>query len=372
MIKKFDILVKTPKGLENIAASRIEELGDFKAIPRPYGLLGLVLVVCPKGLPKEEATRLIMREVLEAEKVLPIYAITKADLEFITKACSELAKDKISSNETFAVRTTRRGKHSFSSIDVNIKVGKIVEDVTRATVDLEVPDKIVWVEILGDIAAISITDRTLDMKKLWPGKPYALPMFRKISVIQMPYLGSPEVSREIGRRIGRSVQTFEVKELVIGLNKTIDAHVLRAFIEGVEEGIESRYEIQKRSYGRDVHKVPVYVDNLYQIVRDRRKEPIIATSTKGVPLTQVKESLASLFTSSKRINILIGAREGLPTGILRNATLVIDLAPGITLPTDHAATSALIGIITVLEESGILPKVKRKKEKRTHESHASS
>jgi len=370
--KEFDILVKTPRGLEKIAASRIEELGGFKAIPRPYGLLGIVLVSCKGRIPREEAVNLISREVLEAEKVLPVHAIVKADLKAIANACREVVRGVIKEGETFAVRTTRRGRHEFTSIDVNIEAGRVIEELTGASVDLEVPDKIVWIEILHDIAVISITGREVEMKKLWPGKPYALPILRKISVIQMPYVGSREVAKEFGKRIGRSVQTFEIGELIIGLNKTIEAGVLRAFIEGIEEGIESRYSIQLRSYGREVHKVPVYVDNLYQIVRDRRDEPLIATSTKGKPLTEIKNEIVEIFTKAKRVNVLIGAREGLPAGIMRNSTIIVDLAPGITLPTDHAATAALIGLLTTLEEEGILPRVRRKREKRTHKSHASS
>jgi len=47
---------------------------------------------------------------------------------------------------------------------------------------------------------------------------------------------------------------------------------------------------------------------------------------------------------------LFGSREGIPLGVYRYADLVIDIAPGITLSTEYAASSALIAIGTLLHE----------------------
>ncbi|RLF25238.1 MAG: RNA-binding protein [Thermoprotei archaeon] len=368
--KDFDILLKTPKGLENIAATRVEELGGMKAKARPKGLLGLVLVKCTE-MPVEEATIKILENVPEAEKVLPVYAIARAELDDIVSKAVAVVKDRLSRDETFAVRTTRRGSHDFTSIDVNVRAGAEIQKATGASVDLEAPDKIVWIEIIHDIAAISITHGRIEHKKLWPGKPYAVPILRKISIVQMPYTGPLDAVKTMGIRIGRAVQTFEVMELVVAPKEPIKAEELKTFLDGVFEGIESRYEIQRRSYGRPVHKVPVLVDNLYQLVLARRNEPIVVTSTRGEPLSKVGDKLVDLF-KERRVSILIGAREGIPTGLFRFADLVVDLSPGVTISTDYACVAAIIGILTSLEERGALEIYRGKKSAERRLRHRSA
>lgn len=68
------------------------------------------------------------------------------------------------------MRATRRGKHSFTSLDVNVKVGAAVKEITNASVDLSFPDKIVAVEIVGDIALIYILKGADEYKKMKPEK----------------------------------------------------------------------------------------------------------------------------------------------------------------------------------------------------------
>ncbi len=356
---KADILVKTPKGLEEVASKRIMEIPGLKAISKPYGFSGIVLVQC-HNIKKEEALNRILKEVPEAEKALPIYAIARSELNEIITTCAKVACGVVSSNETFAVRTTRRGSHTFTSIDVNVQAGAQIQKVTGAGVDLEVPDKIVWIEILQDTAFISITGREVQWKKLWPGKPYVLPIMRAISIVQMPYLGPFEAAKSIGARIGRAIQTFEISELIIAPKEKISAIEFYAFLSGIFEGISSRYEIQKRSYGREVRKVPVYIQDLYQLVRERAGENLIVTSTRGIPISQAIGKIVEMINEGQ-VTILVGAREGIPTGIFRFADLVLDLAPGITLPTDYAASSALIALITILDQAKVFPKWKKRR-----------
>ena len=206
-----NILVKTPLGLENIAAARILELNsNVKVYPRPQGFLGLVLVEADKHF---EFARKIKENVLEAEKVIPAYEVVEAKLNKIVEAARKVALGNISPEETFAIRTTRRGKHDFTSLDINVKAGAAVKEVTNASVNLSFPDKIVAVEIIGDIALISILKGTEEYKKLRPGKEPVVKYLRKIALIQMPYLGPLDASYNMGVRIGREAQTFEVKEL---------------------------------------------------------------------------------------------------------------------------------------------------------------
>ncbi len=347
--KKYDLLIKTGLGFEKIVAARIKEI-DSKAmvIPSPKGFKGLVLVKAGELDPSTLYKR-IASEVVEADKIIPIDIVANATLDDISRAVSEIIDNKISEKESFAVRTTRRGKHNFTSIDVNVVVGDVVRKITGASVNLKYPDKIVLVEIIGDEALISIQPGTIEYHKMTPSKKSLIEFFKKIAVIQMPYLGPRDSIMVMGKRIGREIQNFEARELVISPTGIVDAEQLMLFIQAVLEGINSRYEIQKKSYHRRVHKVPVYLMDLHQLVRDRSNEPIIVFEPEGKYITEVVDELEELvLRSRKRVNLLFGSREGIPVGIYRFADLVVDIAPGITLSTDYAAAAGLIALATAL------------------------
>lgn len=341
------IIVKTQLGMEKVAASRIEELG-LRAEPSPQGFKGLVLVYGCRD-PEADKAR-IESEVVEADRVIVIEATTRADPGEIARKAAELARDKIESEECFAVRTVRRGRHSFTSIDVNVVVGDAVKRATGACVNLSFPDKIVQVEIIGGKSYISILPGSYELKKMRPGKNPVLRLFRRITVVQMPYLGPLDACRNMGVRIGREIQNFEVRELVVAPAGRVDARQLNEFLSGLFEGIESRYRIQERSYHRRPRRVPVYVQDIHQFVRDRRGEAIIVLEPEGEPVTKVADRLWDIVRSGRRINILVGAREGIPLGIYRYADLVVDVAPGLTLSTEYAAAAALIALATVLHD----------------------
>jgi len=343
------LLVKTGLGFERVAAARIEEAAPhLKAVPAPRGFKGLVLVYGCRDV--EEDARLVESEVVEADRVLRVHASAPADPREIARVAAEVARRFISPGECFAVRTTRRGRHSFTSIDVNVIVGDAVRRATGACVNLSYPDKVVAVEIIGDVALISVYPGSLEWKKMRPGKNPVLRLFRRVSIVQMPYLGPLDACRNMGVRIGREVQNFEVRELVVAPAGLVDARQLNEFLAGVFEGIESRYQVQAKSYHRRVHRVPVYLQDIHQLVRDRRGEPIIVMEPEGEHISRVADDLWRLVRSGKRINVLVGSREGVPLGVYRHADLVVDIAPGVTLSTEYAAASALIAMATVLHE----------------------
>ncbi len=357
------ILIKTIRGLENIAASRLQELfPQAEVLPRYKGYLGIVLIRNIE--PTEKNIDAIKKEILEAEKILPVIAKCKSDIESIVDTISKVVKGYIERNESFAVRTTRRGSHPYTSIDVNIAAGTAVQNATNASVNLSYPDKIIWIEIFQDEAYISITNGAEEHKKMWPGKPYVRRTLARIIVGQIPYVGVPEAVKKMGVRIGRAAQTFEIGALYVTPFKPIEGDILKLFLEGLYEGIKSRYELQKKAYHEKPRKVPILVQDLYQFVRDNIDKPIVITSTRGKPLTSVKDEVIDIFKKNKKVVVLIGAHEGVPTGLFRYADLVIDLAPGITISTDHALTSAIIGLITVLEEGRIFEIYTRGKKSR--------
>ncbi len=364
--EKVSAIVKVPKGVERIAASYVEEAlrevcSDVKVFLDEERLPGIVFV---SGCDPDTVYRVVRERVPEASRVLPVYAVCRATLDEIAKCAAEVAKGRISRDETFAIRTTRRGKHSFTSIDVNVVAGRAVQEATGADVNLDFPDKAVYIEIFGDIAYLSVIPGADEYRKVVPGKPKVLPVLAKMRIVQMPYTGPLDAVYKMGVRIGRAAQTFEVGELVIAHYKPVSALELKRFLDGLFEGIESRFSIQERSYGRKPRRVPVYVYELFQFVRSvYGKEPIIVTDPKGEYITHVKDKLAELFRRYDRVNVLIGAREGIPVGIFRFADLVVDLSPEITISTDYALVSTVMAFIAALEEAGALEHHERRRKR---------
>jgi len=344
------ILVKTVLGMERVAASYIKELDpSARVTPAPLGFKGLVVV--EPSLDKKLLAKMIEERVPEAEKVIVAEACSEAEPSKIAEAAARLARGRIGSDETFAVRTVRRGRHSFTSIDVNVVAGDAVRKATGASVNLSMPDKVVLVEIIGDRAYISIIPGSKIWRKMKPGKYPLYKLFRRLSVVQMPYLGPLDACYHLGLRVGREVQNYEVGELVIAPIGLVDAEQLKRFIEGVLEGIESRYQVQRKSYARRVHRVPVRLQDLYQLVRSRAgREPIIVFEPEGEYITKVADELYRIVTRSRRVNLLFGSREGIPEGVYRFADLVLDIAPGITLSTEYAAAAGLTALATVLHD----------------------
>ncbi|ACB40545.1 SPOUT family RNA methylase [Pyrobaculum neutrophilum] len=351
----MDLVIKTRRGLERAAASVVKELlgPGAEVEAAPHGYLGIVVA---KGLgpDKWKAAELIAEKAPEADRILVVEALVKAELPEIEKAAVEVAKRYIKAGDTFAIRTTRRGVHGFTSVDVNVRVGAAVKEATGAEVDLEEPTKPLYIEIFQDVAAVCVP-ATREYRKLRRDKPLPLAVFRKMAVGQFVYEGDEEAVRKMGERIGRAAQTFEVGELAVLLHKPVSGRTLRIFLEAVEEGIESRYQIQAKSYGRPVRRVPLYVHELYQYVRDRHGEPIVVTDPKGDYITHVKDKLADLFRED-RVNVLVGSREGVPPGVYRFAALVVDLVPEVTIATDFVIPSLAIAIASALEEAGALPR----------------
>lgn len=349
MVRK--ILVKTVRGMENVAASWIEDVAPgCRAKPKPDGYLGLVLVECPGDC--RDVQEKLLKEIPELEKVLVVEREARAVLGDICEAAREVAERSLEPGETFAVRTTRRGKHNFTSLDVNVRAGALIQEIGGNPVDLSYPDKVIWIEIVGGRAFISVTEGGVERKKKYPGKPEVRSLLRKIEVGQMPYLGDPVASKKMGIRIGRNAQTFELKSLYVTPLGKADGLELAYFLQGVLEGIRSRYLVQKKTYPWKPNRVKVFVHDLYQFVREKGDHAIIVSSTRGKYINDVRDEISRILREEKRIVVLVGAREGIPTGIFRFADLVVDVAPGITLSTDSALPSIVTAMITVAVEGG--------------------
>ena len=339
-------IVKTQRGMESVAANYIREsISDATVWASPMGYSGLIIVETD-----DESASDKMLEIPEVERLIPVVVEVPAELEKIVESAEKLAP-LIGEGETFAVKTKRRGKHGFTSMDVNRELGARIRELTNADVNLSWPDRVVQVEIIGDRAYISVLPGE-EFRKFTPDKIDARKLFRKVTLVQMPYWGDYKACRSFGEKIGRAAQAFEVKELIIAPKEKMDAFELAEFIKGVRVGQESRHQIQREAYPWKVEKVPVSVWDLYQVVRDKRrgKRLLIITDPKGPTLAEVKDRLAKDMFYAKEVVIFVGSREGIPRGLFRFADYVVDLAPYMTFATEHGIPAALVSLWEVYEE----------------------
>jgi tRNA acetyltransferase TAN1 len=332
--------------MEYVAADHIRErLGNVKLEIRPSGYLGLIIVH------SDEIDKI--KDIPEIETIIPIYITCKADLDEIVSKAEEIVKIA-GEFDSFAIRTKRRGKkHDITSTDVNIRLGAKIKELTNAEVSLDFPDKAIYVEIIGDKAYIGVIDGKEERKKYTPEKVDIRKLLSKISIVQMPYLDDITAAKEMGEKIGRAAQAFEVKELIIAPFGYVNAYELEAFIRGVRRGQWTRLEIQKKAYAREVREVPVYVQDLYQTARDKRRKSfvLIVTDPTGKQISDVKDQLKKDLKYADEVVVFIGSRQGIPKGVFRLADYVIDLAPYITFATEHAIPASIIALIGVYEEA---------------------
>lgn len=339
------LIAKTKKEFEYIVESIIKEkFPHAKVIARPKGYLGLVIV---EGVDKRE-----LEEIPEIERAIPIYACCKANLDEIAQACEKVAK-QVMPFSSFAVRTTRRGKeHEFTSIDCDRVAGAKIKEVSKADVDLEKPEKVFLIEIINETCYIGVLIGDEIKRKYVPGKTDISKLLRKVVIVQLPYLEAG--AKELGERIGRAAQSFEIKELVIAPCGKVNAFELLQFLRGIAIGVKARYEVQERIYPRKVRRINVTLQSMYEVFRDkseRKKSLVIITDPLGDEIAKVKEKLKQDLLWKDEVVIFIGAREGLPKGLFRKADYVIDLAPYITFATELAIPSCITALIDVYEEA---------------------
>ncbi|MEM1619698.1 MAG: SPOUT family RNA methylase [Fervidicoccaceae archaeon] len=338
---RFKVLATTPVGMESVAASFIEEsIEGVEVLESPRGFRGLLLVHRATGSAEDLAGE-VLRATSHVEKAFPIHECVEASPERIAEAAARQAELRLKRDEKFAVRTVRRGSHPFTSLDVNVRVGAEVQRRTGASVDLESPDKVVLINVLSDVALVSVVDSSQLRGKMLKAKPPFYKFFRRLIIAQEPYLGDERSSYVMGTRVGRGLQNYEVGDYYVALIKPVPAAPLAYFIKGVMDGIKSRYEVQVKSYGRDVHMTRIHVYEMHELVRMLRNHPIIVLEPEGRFVSEVAGELRNLLSRRSRPVLLLGSREGVPGGIYRFASLVIDVAPGITLSTEYALPTAL-------------------------------
>ncbi|MBS7624717.1 THUMP domain-containing protein [Candidatus Bathyarchaeota archaeon] len=159
VMEDFNLLVSTSKGNENNACSEIwfllGELGDREALVDRTEVAGLV-VAKTKLNPFEaiEGLRNILRErpweFRYVLKVVPIEVVVRTRIDEIKRAAASL-HHKILENETFRVTVEKR----HTEMPTKDIIEAAVENLNRK-VDLNNPDKIILIEVLGRLTGISV------------------------------------------------------------------------------------------------------------------------------------------------------------------------------------------------------------------------
>ncbi|MEM2123054.1 MAG: THUMP domain-containing protein [Candidatus Bathyarchaeia archaeon] len=155
----FNLLVSTSRRNERKACNEfwylLREAGDNSAEIEPSNISGLVLSKTNLDPVKvvEKLRSILLQKPWEFRyvlKVRPIQVIVPTDLEEIGAKAAELASAYIAEGESFRVTVDKRRS--------DLRSKEIVEEVAGRIdrkVNLEQPDKMILIEVLGDITGIS-------------------------------------------------------------------------------------------------------------------------------------------------------------------------------------------------------------------------
>jgi len=159
MLRDFNLLITTARGNEEDACSEIwyllGEIGDSAAAVDKTGITGLIAAKTAFN-PFEVIEK--FRDMLKQRpyefrytlRVIPIEKVVRTELEDIERTVMELAS-KINENESFRVTVEKR----FTQISTKDVVETAAANIERR-VDLENPDKIVLIEIVGKFTGVSV------------------------------------------------------------------------------------------------------------------------------------------------------------------------------------------------------------------------
>ena len=160
MLKDFNLLATTSRGNERQMCSELsyllkEKMGDLAPMVGKTGIRGLVAAKTSLN-PHEviEKFRGILQErpyeFRYALRIIPVERVVPTDLDEVKRVASELAAN-IGENETFRVTVEKRYS-SLHSIDF---IEAVATGIDRK-VDLENPDKILLIEVVGGLTGISL------------------------------------------------------------------------------------------------------------------------------------------------------------------------------------------------------------------------
>lgn len=159
VMEDFNLLISTSRGNENNACSEIwfllGELGDREALVDRTDVAGLVVAKTNLDPFKAiEGLRSLLKErpweFRYVLRVVPVEVVVRTRIEEIGRAATSL-HHKILENESFRVTVEKR----HSDISTRDIIEAAVKNLNRR-VDLENPDKIILIEVLGRLTGVSV------------------------------------------------------------------------------------------------------------------------------------------------------------------------------------------------------------------------
>jgi len=333
------ILAKTDIGMEKYVAN-VLRVPCKKVVPAPMGFKGLILI---EECEDFEKAFQVVSKVPEVIRVMKAERCVRADLNELKRVAEEMASRL--KGKRFAVRTVRRGKHPFTSVQVNAELGSVVLSKVDAEVDLSDPEAVLMVEIVGDRAFVSIVPPEYYALKKKKGKVDVSEVIRKVVVVQEPYLGPLEGVKEVSKRVGRVLQSFGVGTYYAALTEEADGDQLAEFLRGVREGAESRRRQREKSEGK-ANRLQIKVFDMYHLVASRgKKDLVVVFEPEGKSFEEVMEDLGRALRKARRVYLVLGSRKGVPMGLYKFADFVVDVAPGAVLSTETAVAAALEAVV---------------------------
>jgi len=159
MRTKSMFIVTVSSGFESEAKKELEKL-----IPgvkfRNLFFKGNLLVESSKE-EKEAIAKLREARTLYVGRVFPVDLEVKISSrkESIARLCEQISLlGKLKEGDTFIVRCRRRGRHCFSSGEVERELASMLEEATGAVAELKSPKKMVVIQIFQNLAFVGVTD----------------------------------------------------------------------------------------------------------------------------------------------------------------------------------------------------------------------
>lgn len=166
----MNLIVTSAKGLEARASAELKEIALLSGMRKvsiersAYDGVVEVDVEDPKAL-LSFLTNFVRSEPFKVRfimRVIPVDRVVDTDIQAIKKAVKELASS-IAPNETFRVTVEAR-----DSPYKDRELIDAVADVVDRKVDLESPDKIVFIQVFGEYTGVSVLspDQIISIAKL--------------------------------------------------------------------------------------------------------------------------------------------------------------------------------------------------------------
>ena len=137
----------------------LEEMGDVQSIitiTKMSGILTVTTILNPLEVIKKVRERVIEEpwSIRYCLRMIPVQETTETNLESIEKQISHM-KDMISEEESYRISIEKRN----SDISSQELISRIAKNI-KNKVSLEFPDKVVLIEILGNMTGLAIVRRT--------------------------------------------------------------------------------------------------------------------------------------------------------------------------------------------------------------------